>query len=259
MGGMDQRERQRAYSAKYRAAHPDRVKATMLAYRAAHPDRSKARYASNRDRENARTALWYAANKARVKARNAKHYSANRARYKAYSAQARAANPELEKARRAKWYAANADHVKATNARWRAANSDRRKASSARQYSKIVVPNRARAAALKVSLGCALCGYVANAAALEFDHLDQSKKLCPVSALLHRPWAEIQAEIDKCRVLCSNCHSIETFRLKHHKFRRHQPRIEHEPRESGSRQLEFAEIHGDQSQALPAQSRDAAS
>lgn len=47
---------------------------------------------------------------------------------------------------------------------------------------------------------------------LEFDHLDPSEKKYNVSEMLAFPWRTIQAEIDKCVVLCSNCHTRKTRR-----------------------------------------------
>lgn len=62
---------------------------------------------------------------------------------------------------------------------------------------------------LKVALGCALCGYNKAPEALDFDHLDPASKKFNVT----RGGASIKRvieEVRKCRVLCANCHRIET-------------------------------------------------
>lgn len=49
-------------------------------------------------------------------------------------------------------------------------------------------------------------------ATLDFHHEDGSRKEYPVSELISRGWSKkrIQEEIEKCEVLCANCHR------KHH-------------------------------------------
>ena len=71
----------------------------------------------------------------------------------------------------------------------------------------------ARLDRFKVFKGCSHCGYKDNPAALQFHHVDPSKKLQNVSMILrssYSQWKVIKAEIRKCIVLCANCHSIET-------------------------------------------------
>lgn len=52
---------------------------------------------------------------------------------------------------------------------------------------------------------CQLCGYDTYDGALEFHHLDPSKKDFQVNMTL-RTWKTIKEEIDKCILLCANCH-----------------------------------------------------
>ena len=71
----------------------------------------------------------------------------------------------------------------------------------------------ARLDRFKVFKGCSHCGYKDNPAALQFHHVDPSKKLQNVSMIRrssYSQWKVIKAEIRKCILLCSNCHSIET-------------------------------------------------
>lgn len=67
----------------------------------------------------------------------------------------------------------------------------------------------------KLLVGCAVCEYRDHPAALDFDHLDPGSKKFGVARGLARSRAQIEAEIKKCRVLCANCHRIETWRKKH--------------------------------------------
>lgn len=59
---------------------------------------------------------------------------------------------------------------------------------------------------------CLNCGYDKDMAALDFHHLDPNKKEYEMSRLMQKPWNTIIKELDKCIILCSNCH-----RDTHHK------------------------------------------
>lgn len=53
---------------------------------------------------------------------------------------------------------------------------------------------------------CLLCGYDKCTAALEFHHLDPSKKEFQINKRWSMSDESILKEIDKCVLLCSNCH-----------------------------------------------------
>jgi len=54
---------------------------------------------------------------------------------------------------------------------------------------------------------CQLCGYGKSQRALIFHHLDPKKKSFGISMQgLTRSWDKIREEIDKCILLCANCH-----------------------------------------------------
>lgn len=58
---------------------------------------------------------------------------------------------------------------------------------------------------------CADCGGEFHQAVFDFHHLNPTEKdLGPASALLLK-WEKAKAELDKCVMLCANCH-----RLRHH-------------------------------------------
>lgn len=60
----------------------------------------------------------------------------------------------------------------------------------------------------KVAHGCVDCGYNSNHAALEFDHIIGDKEL---NVCFSKSIAQAKKEIEKCQVVCSNCHKIRTF------------------------------------------------
>lgn len=67
--------------------------------------------------------------------------------------------------------------------------------------------------AWKLERGCAACGYAEDPVALDLDHLEPAAKTGNISALIrHAPWGMVLAELEKCQLLCSNCHRVKTFR-----------------------------------------------
>jgi hypothetical protein len=66
---------------------------------------------------------------------------------------------------------------------------------------------------------CSACGE-RNPVVLEFHHLRQCDKLSELSNMLKgSSLSRIQEEIDKCVVLCANCHKIETAKqLKYYEY-----------------------------------------
>ena len=56
---------------------------------------------------------------------------------------------------------------------------------------------------------CERCGYKKNYAALEFHHKKPSQKKFQLDlrSLSNRKWELIEEEIQKCILLCSNCHA----------------------------------------------------
>ena len=54
---------------------------------------------------------------------------------------------------------------------------------------------------------CSICGYKKNYASLVFHHTDPSKKDYSWNKLRLFSWSKINKELDKCIILCSNCHN----------------------------------------------------
>lgn len=54
---------------------------------------------------------------------------------------------------------------------------------------------------------CCLCGYSKYVGALDFHHIDPSKKDFDLSSLRSYTWETVQKELDKCILVCRNCHA----------------------------------------------------
>jgi len=88
---------------------------------------------------------------------------------------------------------------------------DNRKYSDRSEYLKLAVAKRRkilRNKAVEYKGGkCQKCGYDKCQQALEFHHLDQLKKDFGISAGgFTRSWDKITTELDKCLIVCANCH-----------------------------------------------------
>jgi hypothetical protein len=65
-------------------------------------------------------------------------------------------------------------------------------------------------AAIKLERGCADCGYRKDPRAMDFDHV-RGEKSFNLSQSGSIKLERILAEVEKCDVVCANCHRIRTF------------------------------------------------
>ena len=61
---------------------------------------------------------------------------------------------------------------------------------------------------------CNRCGYDKHYAAMQFHHIDPTTKDVGWNKLRLRSWDKITLELDKCELLCANCHAIEHSNYK---------------------------------------------
>lgn len=73
---------------------------------------------------------------------------------------------------------------------------------------------------LKMDYGCSECGYNKHPFALHFDHIEPQRKrnrgIAGRAIEVSWSWQKILEEVEKCRVLCANCHAIKTYENKDH-------------------------------------------
>ena len=62
---------------------------------------------------------------------------------------------------------------------------------------------------LKLYMGCCACDYNEHFLALAFHHTEGNKEI-NISAAANQGWSwgRIEAELEKCDVICHNCHAI---------------------------------------------------
>jgi Zn finger protein HypA/HybF involved in hydrogenase expression len=62
----------------------------------------------------------------------------------------------------------------------------------------------------KKTLKCNRCGYD-DYRALQFHHTDDNKEGTPSVIARYKSWDNVMEELNKCEVLCANCHQIEHY------------------------------------------------
>jgi hypothetical protein len=76
----------------------------------------------------------------------------------------------------------------------------------------------------KLAVGyCSICEYECgehNHVAFDWDHINPEEKSFSLGDTRSQTWEKIKLEISKCRLVCKNCHAIETHRLQHWKIRK---------------------------------------
>lgn len=94
---------------------------------------------------------------------------------------------------------------------WYQDNKQKHKAAVAERKARMVVLAREHIQQLKGTTPCTDCGVQYPYFVMDFDHL--SDKEYTIAQMVHQGYSvdKIQKEIDKCEIVCSNCHRIRTF------------------------------------------------
>lgn len=63
------------------------------------------------------------------------------------------------------------------------------------------------------------CGYNRCVESLEFHHRDPKQKDFAISIKAYKEFSQkVKDELDKCDVLCRNCHTEEHYKIKNEKY-----------------------------------------
>lgn len=67
---------------------------------------------------------------------------------------------------------------------------------------------------IKSTTPCMDCGQTYHPCQMDFDHRDASQKSFSLNQARWKKWEEIEKEMAKCDLVCSNCHRLRTFNRK---------------------------------------------
>ncbi len=127
--------------------------------------------------------------------------------------------------KKSEWAKKNPEKMRAYHRAWRAKNREKRRVQNREQYWKDPEKSRRyyreRAQKKRQFLWdykeahpCTHCGN-SDPRCLDFHHRDPTTKFFTVGreGLIY-PQKRVEEEIDKCDVLCANCHRVEEWKLK---------------------------------------------
>lgn len=114
------------------------------------------------------------------------------------------------------WYERNRESVLARSSAWAKANVGKRREIHKRFYATKKANSRAMKSRMVQYLGgkCLDCGGVFHDMVYDFHHLDPSQKDFALSSARNNSWETIKPELDKCVLLCANCHRIRHVTAK---------------------------------------------
>lgn len=69
---------------------------------------------------------------------------------------------------------------------------------------------------IKLDRGCMDCGYNKYPFVLQFDHVRGQKQFTIGTSIGNRPLQALLDEIEKCDVVCGNCHAVRTWSATHY-------------------------------------------
>jgi hypothetical protein len=101
----------------------------------------------------------------------------------------------------------NAEYQK----RWYQENKEAHKARASARNKAYREEMRDKIVYLKSTTPCTDCGIFYPSYVMQFDHIG-TDKIMAVSTMIQRMWSRenIQKEIDKCELVCANCHAVRT-------------------------------------------------
>ena len=101
------------------------------------------------------------------------------------------------------WYISNKSHVASRGKKYRANNKD------AIQRYALDRRHKRKDMCIEYKGGkCNDCNGVFHRAVYDFHHLDPTQKDFRVSSIIRNVWETVTKELDKCVLLCANCHRI---------------------------------------------------
>jgi hypothetical protein len=76
---------------------------------------------------------------------------------------------------------------------------------------------RAKLQAIKEASPCDDCGQFFPAVCMDFDHRPGTVKEISIGRMVLLAWSRIESEMEKCDLVCANCHRIRTRDRGDHK------------------------------------------
>ena len=170
-----------------------------------------------REKKNAQSQAYYRRNKKkwreyaennreRIRENDRRSYRKNRERRVARSRAFHAENKDRIHAKKRAYYVKNRDEIIAKAKAYieRPGVRDKR----VRRMAKKHVERQLILWEIKKDSGCVVCGE-RDTLVLDFHHRSPKDKVAKLPTMTSRAWSEVEKELEKCTVLCANCHARE--------------------------------------------------
>ena len=147
---------------------------------------------------------YYLKNKEKIAKKNKKYYIDHKEKLAEQKKKWCKENPEKMKEHRKRYYIKNRERILEYDKQWKEKNPEYIKEYQ-REYRK---KKRNFISNYKLSKGCDVCGYNKCASALDFHHNNGNKEY-NIGGIARRisDTNKIKKEMEKCTVLCRNCHA----------------------------------------------------
>lgn len=109
----------------------------------------------------------------------------------------------------AKWREENVELLRKSRREWYERNKESEKVNSRARKLVVVQKNIEYVESVKAGTPCMDCGNTFPSIAMDFDHVGNDK-IDSISTMCRTPvgLTKLKAEIEKCELVCSNCHRI---------------------------------------------------
>lgn len=104
----------------------------------------------------------------------------------------------------------NKEDQQAAQRRWYEQNTELHKARSKERRARVGAENRSKIIKIKESNPCTDCKEFYPFYVMQFDHINNDKH-ADVGTMVNHSWSAIQREIEKCELVCANCHAARTW------------------------------------------------
>ena len=188
-------ENQKVRNRAYYQENKEKQKVRNKAYNQNNKDKIQAYQEKNKEKIAEQRKIHYQKNKERLLAQNKLYRENNKDKIQAYLQK----NEERTKKRVKKYLEENKDKIKL------------RYLKKKEKYKWILE--------FKTTQGCLRCGEN-DPDCLDFDHIDPTTKEYKIADMVHSSLSKevIMREIDKCQVLCANCHRKKTAKDRREKY-----------------------------------------
>lgn len=161
-------------------------------------------YTANKERLEKERKLYTTNNQEKIKITKQKYYQKNREEILKKNKQYQQNNKEKRK----RWYQDNKEKLRQYSKKYYKEHLEQQREKKRERRNLLINQWKPFIIEKYGAIICSICGYNKNFAALDFHHINPEEKEQKMNQLLgKRPTPERIKELDKCILVCKNCHA----------------------------------------------------